>query len=105
MAILYQTNLTDQGTCQINKYIKKTITVGNWHIWKGQQLTGYGIFEFVHSPLVLQICRFLLIWAVSKDRTQSRHEVYCDTDGTCTELYLLLYNHYVCTLSHDAHKV
>ena len=29
MAILYQTNLTDQGTCQINKYIKKTITVGN----------------------------------------------------------------------------
>ena len=29
MAILYQTNLTDQETCQINKYIKKKFTVGN----------------------------------------------------------------------------
>ena len=29
MAILYQTNLTDKETCQMNKYIKKKITVGN----------------------------------------------------------------------------
>ena len=46
MTNVYQTKLTDQETCQINKYITKIITVGNCHIWKGQQLTGYGIFEF-----------------------------------------------------------
>jgi hypothetical protein len=32
--------------CKINKYIKTKITVGNCHIWNGQQLKGYGIFEF-----------------------------------------------------------
>jgi hypothetical protein len=56
MAILYQTNLTDKETCQMNKYIKKKITVGNWHIWKGQQLTGYGIFEFRFRKKIINLC-------------------------------------------------
>jgi hypothetical protein len=46
LAIFYQTNLTDKEICKINKYIKKKITVENCHIWNGQQLKRYGIFEF-----------------------------------------------------------
>ena len=46
MTNFYKTKLTDKEICKINKYIKKKITVGNCHIWNGQQLNGYGIFEF-----------------------------------------------------------
>ena len=46
MTIFYKTKLTDKEICKINKYIKKKITVRNCHIWNGQQLKGYAIFEF-----------------------------------------------------------
>jgi uncharacterized protein YutD len=46
MTNFYTTKLTDKEICKINKYIKTKITVGNCHIWNGQQLKGYGIFEF-----------------------------------------------------------
>jgi hypothetical protein len=46
MTIFYKTKLTDKEICKINKHIKKQITVENCHIWNGQQLKGYGIFEF-----------------------------------------------------------
>jgi hypothetical protein len=45
MTNFYTTKLTDKEICKINKYIKTKITVGNCHIWNGQQLKGYGIFE------------------------------------------------------------
>jgi hypothetical protein len=47
---------TDQETSQINKYIKKQITVGNCHIWKGQQLTSYRIFEFRFRKHKIKLC-------------------------------------------------
>ena len=43
-------------TCQINKYIKKQITGGNCHIWKGQQLTSYRIFEFRFRKHKIKLC-------------------------------------------------
>jgi hypothetical protein len=43
---VYCDTLTDKEIRKINKYIKTNITVGNCHIWNGQQLKGYGIFEF-----------------------------------------------------------
>ena len=46
MTNLYTTKLTDKEKCKINKHIKTKITVGNCHMWNGQQLKGYGIFEF-----------------------------------------------------------
>ena len=46
MTNFYTTKLTDKEICKINKYIKTKITVGNCHMWNGQQLKGYGIFEF-----------------------------------------------------------
>lgn len=46
MTNFYKTKLTDKEICKINKYIKKKITVRNCHIWNGQQLKGYAIFEF-----------------------------------------------------------
>jgi hypothetical protein len=46
MTNFYTTKLTDKEICKISKYIKTKITVGNCHIWNGQQLKGYGIFEF-----------------------------------------------------------
>ena len=54
--IFIKLSKTDQETSQINKYIKKQITVGNCHIWKGQQLTSYRIFEFCFRKHKIKLC-------------------------------------------------
>jgi hypothetical protein len=63
-----------------------------------------------HSGLYIHHCfykfaDYCLFELFPRTSVQSGHTVYCDTDGTRAELYLLLYNHYVCTFANDEHEV